>query len=371
MAPKASEPNYASRRRKLIRSLKKQGVKALLISTETNVRYLTGFTGDSSWLLISADNEIILSDTRYTTQIQNECEGLEVVIRDSRSPMADTTADVVQKVGASTVGFESGSLSYAQWKSLSEKVASAELVETEGMVEQLRMIKDKGELAEIRTAVQVAQRGINVMRSSMTAQHTEQELRYILEAAMRSFGANGTAFEPIIGVGPTGALPHAHAGHLTVDQSPMLLTDWGAAMPSGYRSDITRVCVTAKPTKQMEKVYNVVLQAQLKAIKAMGPGVKCSKVDEIARKHIDKAGFGAYFGHGLGHGIGLDIHEGPRLSPISDDTLEPGMVVTVEPGIYLPGQFGVRIEDDILITKDGYEVLSSVPKTFEESLFTL
>lgn len=371
MAAKASNPNYSSRRRKLVRAIKKQGLKALLITTETNVRYLTGFTGDSTWLLITPSEEILLSDTRYTTQIENECEGLEVIIRDSRSPMIETTATVVEKTGVATLGFESSSLSFSQWNALRDKISSAELVETDGIVEELRMIKDKGELAEIRKAVRVAERGIAVLRSSMTPEHTEQELRYILEAAMRSFGANGTAFEPIIGVGPTGALPHAHAGHLTVDQSPMLLTDWGAAMPSGYRSDITRVFVTAKPTKQMEKVYNVVLQAQMKAIKAMGPGVKCSKVDDVARKHIAKAGFGDYFGHGLGHGVGLDIHENPRLSPISDDVLEPGMVVTVEPGIYLPGEFGVRIEDDILITKDGYEVLSSVPKSFEEAIVEL
>jgi Xaa-Pro aminopeptidase len=185
---------------------------------------------------------------------------------------------------------------------------------------------------------------------------------------MRSFGANGPGFEPIVGVGPTAALPHAHAGDLKVSESPVLLVDWGAETQSGYRSDLTRVFFTGKITKQMETVYKVVLKAHQKAIAAIKPGVSCKAVDTIARKIIADAGFGKYFGHGLGHGFGLDIHESVRMSPLSDQVFEPGMVITVEPGIYLPGKFGVRIEDDILVTNDGHEVLSSVPREFDDAV---
>ena len=170
---------------------------------------------------------------------------------------------------------------------------------------------------------------------------------------MRSFGASGTGFEPIVGVGPTAALPHAHAGDRCVSEHPVLLIDWGASTKSGYRSDLTRVFITARPTKQIELVYKTVLQAQQAAIRAIRPGMKCADADKIARGIIEKAGFGKFFGHGLGHGFGLEIHEDVLVSPISGKTFEAGMVVTVEPGIYLPGKFGVRIEDDILVTPDG------------------
>lgn len=164
-------------------------------------------------------------------------------------------------------------------------------------------------------------------------------------------------------------MPHARPGQLKISDNDLLLTDWGAESAGGYRSDLTRTYVTGKKiSKKFEKIYSVVLKAQLTAIKKIRPGARCADVDEAARKVIDQAGYGKYFGHGLGHGIGLNIHENPRFSPLSDDILEPGMVVTVEPGIYLPDWGGIRIEDDILVTKDGHEVLTSVPKSLEDML---
>lgn len=185
---------------------------------------------------------------------------------------------------------------------------------------------------------------------------------------MRDFGACGTAFEPIVGVGPTAAMPHAHAGDRTVAEHPALLIDWGAQTFTGYRSDLTRVLVTSKLTRQVQQVYEVVLKAQQAAIAAVRPGMTGRMLDAVARDVITEAGFGDYFGHSLGHGIGLDIHESPRVSPTSDQILRPGMVITVEPGIYLPGKFGVRIEDDVLITATGGEILTSVPKEFDQAV---
>ena len=363
-----SGPNYISRRARLLRTFKNAGIDALLISGESNVRYLTGFTGDSSWLYLSKTAKVLLSDSRYTTQIANECSGLDVDIRDARRPMSVAAADVVKKAKARRLGFEADHLTVTQHSALHAKIESAEMVSTSGLTERLREIKDKWELIQIREAIYQAERGIGVVRSSLRPDQTERDIRYTLEAAMRSFGATGPGFEPIVGVGPTGALPHAHAGDLLVSESPMLLIDWGAETRSGYRSDLTRVFVTGRVTKQMRTVYDTVLKAQQKAIAAIKPGATCKAVDAIARKIIADAGFEKFFGHGLGHGFGLDIHESVRMSPISEQILEPGMVVTVEPGIYLPGKFGVRIEDDILVTNTGHEVLTSVPREFDDAV---
>ena len=361
-------PNYSSRRGKLVRSLKSAGVDALLVSGESNVRYLTGFTGDSTWLYLSKSATVLISDSRYTTQIANECPELDVDIRDARKPMSVSTSAIVKKAKTKRLGIEADHLTVSQHAALVAKIDAAELITTTGLTEKLRQVKDKWEMEQIREAIHIAQRGIGVVRSSLTVDQSERQIRYLLESAMRDFGATGPGFEPIVGVGPTAALPHAHAGDLLVRESPVLLIDWGAETHSGYRSDLTRVFITGKPTKQMRTVYETVLKAEQKAIAAIKPGVKCKDVDAIARKIIADTGFGKYFGHGLGHGLGLDVHESTRMSPISEDVFEPGMVITVEPGIYLPGKYGVRIEDDILVTRDGHEVLSSVPREFDDAV---
>ncbi len=361
-------PNFDARRGRLLRKLKEPGVDSLIISGLSNVRYLTGFTGDSSWLFLNASTTIVLSDTRYATQLADECPELNVEIRDSSSTIFDLAAKVINKTKAKRIGFESDHLTVSQHKTLCEKVTTAELVPTTELAERLREVKDKWEIEQIRTAVQCAERGISVVRSSLRPNQTESEIRYLLEASMRDFGAAGPGFEPIVAVGPTAAQPHAHAGDRPVSESPVLLIDWGAQTKTGYCSDLTRIFFTGKPTKQMELVYKTVRAAQQAAIEAIRPGAKCIDVDRIARSMIEKAGFGGFFGHGLGHGFGLEIHESVRMSPISKQQFEPGMVVTCEPGIYLPGKFGVRIEDDILVTGSGNEILSSVPREFEEVL---
>ncbi|MEZ6128273.1 MAG: Xaa-Pro peptidase family protein [Planctomycetaceae bacterium] len=361
-------PNFASRRLKLLRALKSADVDSLLVTGLSNVRYLTGFTGDSTWLLLSRSATVLISDSRYTTQIADECADLDVDIRDARKPMSEAAAGVIRTAKVRHIGFEATQLTVAQHAALTDHVTTAELVSTSGLTERLREVKDKWELEQIRHAIQLAERGIGVVRSSLQSDQTERDIRYLLEAAMRSFGANGPAFEPIVGVGPTAALPHAHAGDRRVGESPVLLIDWGAETRSGYRSDLTRVFFTGKITKQMRTVYDTVLKAQQKSIAAIRPGARCVDVDSIARTIIAEAGFDKFFGHGLGHGFGLDIHESVRMSPISEQVFEAGMVVTVEPGIYLPNQFGVRIEDDILVTKDGHEVLTSVPREFDDAV---
>ena len=233
------------------------------------------------------------------------------------------------------------------------------------LVEELRQIKDPDEIDELRQAVRQAEQGYALMKSLLVPDMNERQAAHELEHGMRRFGAIKAAFEPIIAVGDRSALPHYRAGLRRFHESPFVLCDWGAVSPKGYHSDLTRVWCTGKVPPKLHRIYGVVLTAQQAAIAAIRPGAKCQDVDEVARKVIDQAGYSKYFGHGLGHGIGLDIHEGPRLSPISTDELSPGMVVTVEPGIYLSGVGGVRIEDDVLVTRDGHEVLTSVPRELE------
>jgi Xaa-Pro aminopeptidase len=246
-----------------------------------------------------------------------------------------------------------------------EKLPKLSLVRTEGMVEDLRAIKDKGEIDEIRQAIWYAERGFEILRASLRPEQTEREIANQLEFNLRKLGAKACAFPPVVGVGPRAALPHGRPSDVRVGESDHLLVDWGA-WGRLYRSDLTRVLITARISPKLQRMYGVVLKAQEAAIKAIRPGVVGKNVDAVARSIIADAGFGRFFGHGLGHGIGLDVHEAPSLKPISEVVLRPGMIVTVEPGIYLPDFGGVRLEDDVLVTKDGHEVLSSLPKQFDE-----
>ncbi|MFK7820493.1 MAG: M24 family metallopeptidase [Planctomycetaceae bacterium] len=359
---------HSSRRNKLMRAIRKEDADAILVTDEKNVTWLTGFTGDSTWMLLSKSNTVLLSDTRYATQIKNECgdDQLDVEIRDASSTMLKTLTKVLTNAKVKNLAFESDKLTHASYCGLVEAAENTTLVPTSGITENLRAVKDKQEIKDIRLAVELAERGMATLKAGLKPGMTELQIAHNLEHAMRSFGATRAGFHPIVAVGPNAALPHAIPGNATIDESNVLLVDWGAETLGGYRSDLTRVLFTGSVSAKVRAVYEVVLKAQVESIKAIRPGARCCDIDAIARNIIDEEGYGKYFGHGLGHGFGLQIHEQPRLSPISEQLLEPGMVVTVEPGIYLPGRFGVRIEDDILVTRDGCEVLSNVPKQFED-----
>lgn len=348
--------------------LKRLGAEALLVTSETNVTYLTGFSGDSSYLLIGKGQTVLISDGRYTTQLAEECPGLDVHIRKPTESMITALQSVLKKSHLHKLGFESHIVTCDLLDALSGITPGVQWIPASGVVEELRMVKDASEILEIREAVQQAQRGFEVFRAMLTNEMTELQGAHELEHAMRRFGARQAAFDPIVAVGERSALPHAIPTEKLIGDSPFLLIDWGAMTQKGYRSDLTRVLIHGRPPGKLKKVYETVLKAQLAAIKAIRPGALCEDVDRVARGIIEKAGFGKQFTHSLGHGIGLDIHEGPRLGGNISTELKPGMIVTVEPGIYLPGWGGVRIEDDILVTRDGHEVLTSVPKDFESAV---
>ncbi len=352
---------FQQRRDRLRRLLRKTDANAILVTSFTNVTYLTGFTGDDSFLLLTPDNAIVLSDPRYTQQLGEECPGIDVAIRPTGTKLIDTVVKVIKATKIRCLAIEGGSMTVAFCTELTEKLPKVELASTTNLVEQLREIKDKEEVAEIRKAIRVAEQAFGVVRASLRPERTEKEIAWELENQIRLFGGTRCSFTPIVGVGPRGALPHATLSDHRVSESDFILIDWGAKGRL-YSSDLTRVLVTGRISPKLERIYGVVLKAQQAGIAAIKPGAVMKDVDAAARKVIEDAGYGGRFGHGLGHGIGLEVHEGPQLAGNQERKLKAGMVVTVEPGIYLPGWGGVRIEDDVLVTRTGHEVLSSVPK---------
>lgn len=358
---------FALRRDRLRRLLRDSEAKpqALLITDFTNVTYLTGFTGDSSYLLLSQDDELLITDARYTTQLGEECPGLKLYVRKPDLTVVEAAIKVLKSAKPLTLGVEAGSMTIGSAEKINGELKHTTLIGTQGLTETLRRRKDKEEIAAIRKAIALAEKAFQVLRATLRPESTEKFVADEMEHQMRLLGGRCASFATIVAVGDRAAMPHYRAGGTRIDSAGCLLVDWG--VDEGlYKSDLTRVLTTGKIPPKLERAYGVVLNAQRAAIAKMRPGVKAEDVDAAGRKVIEEAGLGRYFGHALGHGIGLNIHEAPRLGPKQDLKLEAGMVTTIEPGVYIPGQFGIRIEDDVLVTPDGCEVLSSVPKEFEE-----
>jgi Xaa-Pro aminopeptidase len=359
--------NFAQRRSKIRALLRKENTDALLVTNFTNVTYLTGFTGDDSYLLVSTKDDLMISDERYTTQLEEECPDLKLEIRGPGRQMLPTVAEVLKKGKYKKLSVEAGSMTLGLHAGISKAATSCELISSNGWVEGLRIFKDRDEIARTRIACDQARRAFDVVRASLTLEMTEFEVAAELEYQARRFGAKGLSFPAIVATGARAALPHARPTQQKLGAADFTLIDWGVN-EGLYMSDLTRMVVTGRISPKLRKVYGVVLKAQLAGIDAIRPGVTCEAVDQAARSIIAKAGFGKQFGHGLGHGTGLEIHEAPRLAQGQSTVLAPGMIVTVEPGIYFPGWGGVRIEDDVLVTRDGHEVLTSVPKNLDECM---
>ncbi len=356
---------FESRRAKLRRAMTRVGAGALLVTDFTNVTYLTGFTGDDSYLLLRSDGETLLSDGRYSTQLAEECPGLDVEIRGPEMGMLEATARLVRGAGVRSLAIEADSMTAGFRDKLAGGIPRTGIVSTSGMVAALRLLKDRGEVARIRRAIACAEKAFLSVFATLSPDKTEKEVADDLDYAMRRFGAQCASFPPIVAVGPRSALPHAPATGQMIGERGFMLIDWGARVDL-YVSDLTRMVIRGKLSAKLRRVYSVVLEAQSKAIAAIRPGTTAKEVDAVARGIITDAGLGRRFTHGLGHGIGLNVHESPRLSALSDTVLQPGMVVTVEPGVYLPGWGGVRIEDDVLVTRRGCEVLTSAAKRLNE-----
>jgi Xaa-Pro aminopeptidase len=353
------------RRESLRRDLVIGDLDALLVSSPTNVAYLTGFTGDSSVLILGRERDLIISDGRFKTQLEQECPDLEAYIRPSTQSLNRAIAHVVGSLGVRRLGFESAVVSVADYGTIRQALPAVSLAATAEQVEKLRQIKDDDEITAIRKAIEFAEKAFLLLRPKLHEGLTEKEVADLLEAHLRQCGATGSSFPPIVAVGVRSALPHARPTVSSrIGDDHFVLLDWGATGQT-YKSDLTRVVVTGKVTSEFETVYRTVLAAQERAIASIRPGVRAQAVDAEARAVIEQAGFGRFFDHGLGHGLGMDVHEAPRLRRESETILQPGMIVTVEPGIYLPDWGGIRIEDDVLVTSDGCEVLSNLPRALD------
>jgi Xaa-Pro aminopeptidase len=351
----------SERRHRLAQTLHADQLDAVLISHPINATYLTGFSGESSYLVLGEHRTVLVSDARFTAQISEECPGLETVIRPPSKTIQKAATEVVEKLGFRNVGFEAAHLTVADLETLKELAPSIAWKGGRDRVEKLRTIKDASEVAQIREAIAIAEQAFAAFRAHFGPEHTEKDLSDAMEMCVRRAGGRCTSFPTIAAAGERAALPHAPPTARKLDDAELLLVDWGA---SGrfYKSDLTRVLAARRISPKLQQVYTVVLTAQQQAIRSVRPGVKAHDVDAEARSVIAQEGFGEFFGHSLGHGIGLEVHEAPGLRQNNTTVLEAGMVVTVEPGIYLPGWGGVRIEDDVLVTPDGYEVLTSLPK---------
>jgi len=352
---------FAPRRESLSRLIEPEGVDAFLITNPINVSYLTGFSGDSSFLILGKPRAILISDARYTEQIGEECPGLEAHIRPHDQTIQKVATDLLDKLGFHQVGFESGQLSVADLETLIGLVPRIAWKPGRDRVELLRVVKDASEITQIREAIVIAEKAFDMFRAMLRPTDSEKDLSDNMEWYVRRAGGRCASFRTIVASGERAALPHAPPTSRLWDAAELLLVDWGA-MGRFYNCDLTRVFAGHRISPKLEQVYEVVLRAQQKALAAIRPGVKARDVDAEARAVIGEAGFGQFFGHGLGHGIGLQIHEAPGIRQNSDAVLQAGMVFTVEPGIYLTGWGGVRIEDDVLVTPDGCEILTHVPK---------
>ena len=350
----------STRADRLVELLIAAGADAMLVANLVNVRYLTGFTGSNAIALIGPDVRAFATDFRYVEQAAEEVDASFDRVAPSRDLLAAITDTLPSP--ELRLGFEEAHLSVREHARLRERLPDRiELVSLHGLVEMLRAVKAPEEAAAIRAATELADAAFTRVISRGLIGHSERDLAITLEFEMRRLGAPRTSFEPIVASGPHGALPHARPRDVEVSSGQLVVIDWGAQL-AGYCSDCTRTLAAGRINGHGAEIYQLVLDAQVEGVRAIAAGAAAREVDAVAREMIDSQGHGEHFGHGLGHGVGLEVHEAPRLAQHSDAVLEPGNVVTVEPGVYLPGELGVRIEDLVVVTGKGREILTGLSK---------
>jgi Xaa-Pro aminopeptidase len=346
-----------SRADRLAELVRERELDSLLVTNLLNVRWLCGFTGTNGACVLSADERVFVTDFRYVEQAREQVEGFEPV-RGERDLLGDLAGRLTGRAG-----FDDAHLTVRAHAKLAEKLpAGVELVPAAGLVEGLREVKDEGELAAIRAAAALADDALRVVLERGVAGRSEREVARELEQELRERGAEEPSFPAIVAAGAHAALPHAVPRDVEIPRGTLVLVDWGAKL-DGYCSDCTRTFAVGEPPQLALDVYELVRSAQEEALAATRPEAGYSELDGVARALIEEAGHGERFGHGLGHGVGLEVHEGPRLAKTAEGELAAGNVVTIEPGVYLPGEVGVRIEDLVAVSGDGTEVFSGLPKT--------
>ncbi|WP_461218958.1 M24 family metallopeptidase [Lapidilactobacillus salsurivasis] len=349
-----------TRLEKLQQKMAAQELPALLVTAPKNVTYLSGFTGDESALLISADDSWFITDSRYTAQAAVQVKDFTIVCH--QHGLYQEAAALADRGALTTVGIEADDLNVATFQRLTQLFSHSELVPTSGLIEQIREVKDAAEIALLRQAIQITDDCFDYLLGYVEAGMTELQVATEMEYFMRQHGASGSSFATIVASGFRSAWPHGVASTKKIEQHELVTFDFGCYF-QGYTSDITRTVAVGEPTAKAYEIYDLVLQANQAVIAATKPGVTGGEINDLAHGMIATAGYGPNFGHGTGHGIGLDIHEGPGAWGIyQKQPLVAGNVVTDEPGIYIEDFGGVRIEDDLLVTANGCEVLTKAPK---------
>lgn len=336
-----------------------EGLDCLAVTGQANRRYLSGFTGDQGVLIVTRTDVLLFTDFRYVEQAGAEAPGVSVR-RCARQYLPDVAAWLSAE-GGGRIGIEAAHWSLADYQELVSRLPAERLVPTRGMVEKLRMRKEPAEIDCIAGAAAIADRALARLIPQVKPGASEAELAALLDYLVRQEGGEGPAFTTIVASGPRGALPHGTASPKLLAVGELVVIDFGACF-GGYASDITRTFALGGAGEEERRIYRIVAEAQARVLGMLRPGLACREADAAAREYIQAAGYGEYFGHGLGHSVGLEIHESPALSETAEEILAPGMVVTVEPGIYLPGRMGVRIEDLVVIEEAGCRILTGSPK---------
>ncbi|AOT68166.1 M24 family metallopeptidase [Geosporobacter ferrireducens] len=346
---------------KLRKLLEEMKLDSALIYKPENRRYMSGFTGTSGYVFITTDKAYFITDFRYVEQAAVQCKGYEILQHSSEK----TLYQILEGFPIQHMGFEGDFVTYQEYKELTEKLPRIAFESLGSTLEKLRIIKDDQEIALIEKAAKITDEAFSHICRYIKPGVTEWEIALELESFMKKKGASATSFDSIVASGKRSSLPHGVASDKMIETGDFVTLDFGCVY-QGYCSDMTRTIVVGKASEKQREIYTIVLDAQLKALAFIKPGVTGIEVDRVARDIISAKGYGAYFGHGLGHGVGLEVHESPRLSPLGKDVLQPGMIVTDEPGIYLPDFGGVRIEDLVLVTETGHRTLSKSTKELIE-----
>nr|WP_302599277.1 aminopeptidase P family protein [uncultured Cellulosilyticum sp.] len=347
----------------LLNKMKALNLDAILVGSKANRMYLSGFTGSSAMLYISEKKQVIITDFRYMEQVSIQCPNFESLNQGTLG-LIGSALKIAQEEGAKRIGFESEHTVYSTYLELA-KNTEFEFVPTDKLIEEARQIKDEEELKKLTEAERIGDLAFEGIVPFIEAKWrnglTENDIALELERIMRKNGASGTSFDSIVAGGAKSSLPHAVPGDVTLKEGDFVVMDFGCIY-EGYCSDMTRTILIGEPTNKHLEIYNTVLKAQKAALEQIKPGMTGQEVDKIARDIITAAGYGDCFGHGLGHGVGIDIHESPRFSPAEKAVIKAGMVMTVEPGIYVPGFGGVRIEDMVIVTENGILNVTHSPK---------
>ena len=344
---------------KLRKAMKEQGLEAILVTSPINRRYITGFTGSAGYVLVTLQKAYLLTDFRYMTQAPQQAKAF-TVLEHAAKPM-ETVKELLIEEGIQSLGFEKDLITFATYEAYTDQLKPVKLVPVSGLVEKLRLYKDENEIAIMQRAADLADAAFAHILTVVKPGMTEREADLELEFFMRKHGATSSSFDTIVASGIRSAMPHGVASNKVIEKGDFITFDFGALL-DGYCSDLTRTISVGTPAAKLLEIYDIVLEAQLHTLEHIKPGMTGREADALARDIITKYGYGDYFGHSTGHGLGMEVHESPRLSKLSDDILEPGMVVTVEPGIYLADIGGVRIEDDVVLTESGISILTHSKK---------